>query len=223
MTFNMLDMGGIDLAEANGTIVEGIYNRILESANSCGEVIFYNWKFAGIVIPPYHLKIIVGDSIIINDAIVVSNDDKVTVPGINPEPIPTVLVPLSVSNNGEYDPADYEADGFSTVTVEVNPPDRDAIHIWTHSTGGNDASLYIQEGVLSGISFSPTSEVYDVLYRDVQNNVGRDFNIVNVKYSPWTITALDTVIYNWAKFLPGVIVTTWQYNTSINYILYKGD
>lgn len=222
MTFNMLDMRGIDLAEANGTIVEGIYNRILESANSCGEVIFYNWKFAGIVIPPYHLKIIVGDSIIINDAIVVSNDDKVTVPGINPEPVPTVLVPLSVSSNGEYDPADYEADGFSTVTVEVNPPERDAIHIWTHSTGSSDASLYIQEGILSGDTFSPTSEVYDVLYRDVQNN-GRDFNIVNVKYGPWTITAIDTVIYNFNEFLPGAVVATWQYGTSINYILYKGD
>lgn len=223
MTFNMLDMGGIDLAEANGTVVTGIYNKILESANSCGEVIFYNWKFAGIVIPPQHLKIIVGENIIINGAIIVSSDDEVTVPGINPEPIPVVLVPLSVSSNGEYDPADYEADGFSAVTVEVIPRQKEAIHIWTHSTGGGDASLYVQEGVLSGTSFVPTSEVYDILYTTVQSSSGRDFNIVNIKYGPWTITALDTVVYNWVEFLPGAVVTTWQYNTSINYILYKGD
>ena len=150
------------------------------------------------------------------------------VDGYNPvqvnveSPQPT-LIPLRATENRIYSPSDFNADGFSAVTVEVNPPEKEAIHIWTHSTGGNDASLYVQEGVLSGTSFLPTSEVYDVLYRDVQNNVGRNFNIVNVKYSPWTITALNTVIYNWAEFLPGAVVTTWPYSTSINYILYKGD
>lgn len=142
---------------------------------------------------------------------------------VNVESPQPTLIPLLATENRTYSPSDFNADGFSAVTVEVNPPEKEAIHIWTHSIGGNDASLYVQEGVLSCTSFSPTSEVYDVLYRDVQTSAGRDFNIVNVKYSPWKITALDTVIYNWNEFLPGTVVATWQYNTSINYILYKGD
>lgn len=142
---------------------------------------------------------------------------------VNVESPQPKLIPLRATENRTYSPPDFDADGFSSVTVEVNPPEKEAIHIWTHSTGANDASIYVQEGVLSGTTFSPTSEVYDVLYNTVQSSTGRDFNIVNIKYGPWTITALDTVIYNWVKFLPGAVVTTWQYNTSINYILYKGE
>ena len=162
----------------------------------------------------------------------ISQNGEYSVPdgvdGYNPvqvnveSPQPT-LIPLRATENRTYSPSGFNADGFSSVTVEVNPSEKEAIHIWTHSTGGNDASIYVQEGILSGTTFSPTSEVYDVLYTTVQSSTGRDFNIVNIKYGPWTITALDTVIYNLVEFLPGAVVTTWQYNTSINYILYKGE
>jgi len=121
--YNMVDMGGIDLAEANGTVVDGLYAKIVEAVNACGDVVLYNWKFAGIEIAPQHTSILLGDPITINGAVQVTEQDAVTVPGINPEPPepppPPVLVPLSVTENGQYRPEEYEADGFSIVDVNV--------------------------------------------------------------------------------------------------------
>jgi len=116
----MVDMGGIDLAEANGTVVEGLYSKIVEAVNACGDVVLYNWKFAGIEIAPQHTSILLGDPITINGAVQVTEQDEVTVPGINPEPPePPVLVPLNVVENGNYSPVDYNVDGFNEVSVEV--------------------------------------------------------------------------------------------------------
>lgn len=121
--YNMVDMGGIDLAEANGTVVEGLYAKIVEAVDACGDVVLYNWKFAGIEIAPQHTSILIGDPIVINGAVQVTEQDEVTVPGINPEPPeppePPVLIPLEVDENGQYYPTDYDADGFSEVAVNV--------------------------------------------------------------------------------------------------------
>ena len=96
-SYNMLDMEGIDLAEANGTIVPGIYAKIDEAVNACGDVVLYNWKFAGIEITPQYTSILLGNPIVINGAIQITSNDLVTVPGLNPDP--PVLIPLSVSEN----------------------------------------------------------------------------------------------------------------------------
>ena len=121
--YNMVDMGGIDLAEANGTVVDGLYAKIVEAVNACGDVVLYNWKFAGIEISPQHTSILVGDPIIISGAVQVTAQDEVTVPGINPEPPPTpVIIPLSVNENGEYLAADFNADGFDPINVSTPSP-----------------------------------------------------------------------------------------------------
>lgn len=118
--YNLVDMGGIDLAEANGTVVEGLYAKIIEAVNDCGDVVLYNWKFAGIDIAPQHTPILIGNPIVINGAIQVTEQDEVTVPGINPDPPePPVLISLEVDENGIYEPEDYDADGFSQVSVNV--------------------------------------------------------------------------------------------------------
>lgn len=122
-SYNMVDMGGIDLAEANGTVVEGLYAKIVEAVNACGDVVLYNWKFAGIEISPQYTSILLGDPITINGAVQVTEQDLVTVPGINPEPpSPPILVPIEITENGEYYPEDYEADGFNEISVEVPDP-----------------------------------------------------------------------------------------------------
>lgn len=126
-SYNMVDMGGIDLAEANGTVVDGLYAKIVEAVNACGDVVLYNWKFAGIEISPQHTSILMGDPIIISGAVQVTAQDEVTVPGINPEPPQIVLVPLDVTENGQYDPSDYDADGFSEVDVTVPGPSLTAL------------------------------------------------------------------------------------------------
>lgn len=115
--YEMVDMGGIDLAEANHTVVEGLYAKITEAVNACGDVVLYNWKFAGIEIAPYHAEILLGDPIVINGAVEVTELDEVTVPGLPPPVVP--VEPLEVSENGVYS-AEEPLAGFNPVTVNVN-------------------------------------------------------------------------------------------------------
>lgn len=118
-SYNMVDMGGIDLAEANGTVVPGIYARISEAVNACGDVILYNWKFADIEISPQYTSILTGNPLIINRLIQVTELDVVTVLGISPPPPPIVPVePLEVTENGTYI-ASPPFSGFNPVTVNV--------------------------------------------------------------------------------------------------------
>lgn len=125
-SYSMVDMGAIDLAEANCTVVEGIYNRIIEAVNACGDAIFYNWKFAGIEIAPSAVNTLeVSDSILINGIIQVTELDEVTVLGIEPPPPPIEPVsPLEVTENGVYE-AEPPASGFNPVTVAV--PERQPV------------------------------------------------------------------------------------------------
>jgi hypothetical protein len=125
-SYNMVDMGGVDLAEANGTVVEGLYAKIVEAVNACGDVVLYNWKFAGIEIAPQYTSILLGDPIIINGAVQVTEQDEVTVPGINPGPH---IVLLNVVENGEYSASDFNADAFDPVNVMIPPPVTAALRV----------------------------------------------------------------------------------------------
>lgn len=116
-TYHMVDMGGIDLAEANGTVVPGVYERITEAMNLCGDVILYNWKFAGIgIVPSAYAILQQTNSILINGMIQVTELDEITVIAIEP-PIGPVE-PLEVTENGVYE-AEPPASGFNPVTVAV--------------------------------------------------------------------------------------------------------
>lgn len=117
-SYNMVDMGGIDLVESSEP-VPGLYLKIEEAANDCGDVVLYNWKFAGIEITPQYATILLGNPIVINGVINVYSNDTITITGIVPDP--PVLIPLSVSENGQYSPLDYDAEGFSELSVEVLP------------------------------------------------------------------------------------------------------
>lgn len=116
-SYNMVDMGGIDLAEANGTVVPGIYERITEAMNLCGDVILYNWKFAAIDIAPSAYTILQqANSILINGLIQVTELDQITVIALPPPPVP--VVPLEATENGLYE-AEPPQSGFNPVRVLV--------------------------------------------------------------------------------------------------------
>lgn len=118
-SYEWVDMGGIDLAEANGTVVDGIYNRIVDAVNACGDAIFYNWKFAGIEIAPSPVSTLaISESILINGIIQVTGLDQVTVLGIEPPLVP--VTPLSVVENGIYRATPPQS-GFNPVEVLVPP------------------------------------------------------------------------------------------------------
>ena len=52
-----------------------------------------------------------------------------------PEPPPVILEDLNVTENGTYDPADYMADGFNIVKVEV--PEAELDDFYTNHNGIN--------------------------------------------------------------------------------------
>lgn len=116
-SYNMVDMGGIDLAEANGTVVPGVYGKIVEAMNLCGDLILYNWKFAGIDIAPSAYTVLQQtSSILINGLIQVTELNQITVIGLPPPLVP--VSPLSVVENGLYE-AEPPASGFNPVSVIV--------------------------------------------------------------------------------------------------------
>lgn len=125
-SYNMVDMGGIDLAEANCTVVPGVYEKIVEAMNLCGDLILYNWKFAGINIAPsaYNVLQQVG-SILINGLIQVTELDQITVIGLPPPLVP--VSPLNADHNGIYE-AVPPASGFNPVTVAVSASPLEADH-----------------------------------------------------------------------------------------------
>lgn len=120
-TYNMVSFRGTDLSGINGEAVDGIYGDILSALNECRVVVLYDWKFAGILIPPAYCTIEEDDSfILINGIIKIKDDDTVWIESLVPPEL--VLVELTVEENGQFSPQDYDADGFSEVTVEVTIP-----------------------------------------------------------------------------------------------------
>lgn len=155
--YNMVDMGGIDLAEANGTVVEGLYAKIVEAVNACGDVVLYNWKFASIEIAPQHTQILLGSSsLTINSLIQVTELDVVTVLGIDPPPPPIVPVePLTVNENGIYTAAP-PASGFNPVIVQVESTGILEGNVPPSSDIGSDGDYYLYNAPVESYVFGIT-------------------------------------------------------------------
>lgn len=118
-TYKMVDFSGLDLATINFSVVDGIYNKIVEAIGDWGVAVFYNWFFGEIPITPQHCQVTLEDGyLMINGIIKVTENDEVGVDGIEPQ---ANLVELSVEDNGLYLPSTYDADGFSSVDVSVDP------------------------------------------------------------------------------------------------------
>lgn len=112
--FNMVDMGGIDVVESQGVAVEGLFNRLLNVIQNCRYQVLYNWKFAGIEIPPSYVELeFDGERININDAITVDSNDVIHIRSLESN-----IEPLLVTENGVYT-ASGEVSGYSPVTVSV--------------------------------------------------------------------------------------------------------
>lgn len=225
-SYQMVDMGGIDLAEANGTVVEGLYNRLAIGRNACGDLILYNWKFAGIEITPGICETLdVGTSILINGLIQVTEQDEVNILGIEPPPPPEpVIEPLTVIENGTY-AAEDPVSGFSPVTVNVDTFGSEAVAVETKSTSPTGASLQVTYNAYQPI---------EVLYFDVSEGAYRDFGFIRIMYnvsasqspdgvahSGWCIFALSDCASNGVEYSQNQLVKTWSYNATSVSIIYK--
>ena len=120
--YNIVNLHGTDLAEANGHKVIGLYDAISDALDEDKIEMFYNWRFADIIIPPAY--VMVDDStlgeFVINEEIRVASDDTISIIGVSRPPI---INSLTVTANGTY-AAPLGVDGFSPVIVEVpeTPP-----------------------------------------------------------------------------------------------------
>ena len=116
-TYHMVDMGGIDLAAANHTVVEGIFSKIEDALDDTRVLVLYNMYFSKIRIPPAYCSIVAeGGAIYINDSIEVSANDEVTVIALPPPLEP--VIPLSVDDNGVYAISPPQS-GYNPVTVAL--------------------------------------------------------------------------------------------------------
>lgn len=78
--FNMVDMGGIDAAKAQGQKVDGLFLRLLNSIQNSKYTCLYNWFFAEIPIVPTYVELVFdGDKISINNLIFILSDDTVRI------------------------------------------------------------------------------------------------------------------------------------------------
>lgn len=250
--FNMVDMGGIDIISSQGIEVPGLYDLLVVSISRCRYTMLYNWFFDGILIPPSQVELTVEDNTVsINGGIVVDSSDTVHIYSLIPEPViipltvsqngtyeipenadgygpVTVEVPLpviasiTIEENGIYS-APSGVDGYSPITVDVQPPRYAATHVWTHSIGGNDASIDVQEGYYQNGVFTPTGEIVNVIYTTVQGTTVRTFDQLTLGYpSGWVVTALENISYSGGQLVTGGTVT-WSYNQSRDYIFYSTE
>ena len=83
--FNMVDMEGIDIITSQGEVVEGLYQKLVESITQCRYQCLYNWKFDGIPIPPTYVEMgIVDDVVWINEGVCVDEEDVVRIYSLEP-------------------------------------------------------------------------------------------------------------------------------------------
>ena len=95
-----------------------------------------------------------------------------------------------------------------------------AIHIWTKSTGGYDAALYIQRGNYKNGTFVSYDEVYSILYTDVRSSPIEYYSAISIQYSnSWIVKATTNVEYNNASYAAGDTVNTWGYGASVDFII----
>ena len=123
--YNMVNLDGLDISELNGSVVSGIYQKVTSAISEDRVAIFYHWYYAGIIIPPAYVNIddSVSNRYVVNGAIVIQSDDRVSTIGNVP-----VVDTLSVVENGTYTPPSGVT-GFDTVTVNVPdiPPDLETL------------------------------------------------------------------------------------------------
>lgn len=116
--YNMVSLDNLDLAEANGDVVEGIYSKIVDAMDACGILMIVNWKFAGIQIAPSYCSILSFDGYItLNGLIRITEENRVYIEGVYPLP---VITELNAEENATY-VAPSGVDGYNPVVVNVFP------------------------------------------------------------------------------------------------------
>lgn len=102
-------------------------------------------------------------------------------------------------------------------TSYVDPIDPSAgVHVWTQSTGGNDAAMYVQQASYdpSTGSYTPIGNAIIVVYTSVRGTATYDlFGLATLGYpSRWKIVASNNITDGNNTYSNGDTVATWGYN-----------
>lgn len=93
-----------------------------------------------------------------------------------------------------------------------------AVHVWTQSTTGQNAAMYVQKVSYDPIAgtYTPVGDADIVVYTSVQGNTYDLFGLAELSYGPsfgpWKIVAKAAITDNVSTYNNGDTVTTWQYN-----------
>lgn len=142
----------------------------------------------------------------------------------------SILIPKTITQNGTYDPADDNADGYSEVTVNVGAGGSEfqAYHIYSKSVSGADASIYVQKGLYdlfdSTSLFTPTGEASVVNFNgSTYTETEFDSFFIVASYIDnnynWGVIADDTVYSDGVVYVQGQRVQTWYYSTSVDFYI----
>lgn len=107
--------------------------------------------------------------------------------------------------------------------TEPAPPTK-GVHIWTKSTGGYDAAMYVQNGYwdVDNNEFVATGEIESVIYTSVQSSTYDCYGIATLGYgNSWAVDATDNVTDGTKQCSSGDRVRTWQYSTSVDFYVWK--
>ena len=181
--YHFVSFDGLDLAEANGDIVDGIYSKIQEAMDACGVLMIADWKFAGIQIAPSYCNILQFNGYItLNGVIKITSSDEVFIEGVYPPPPEPVITELYVSENGTFSPP-TGVDGYAPVMVNVSG-DQDLIRLLY--TGYNMTNFaYLGKLKVNDQAVTATASGYRYISSNLGNGEGslRTCFATNGKYT----------------------------------------
>lgn len=97
------------------------------------------------------------------------------------------------------------------------------IHVWTKSTGGTDASMYVQRGwqdETQGV-FVPTKDAVSIFYEDARTEVDL-YGIATLVYAnQWVLKASVNLTNGSKTFSAGSNIRIWQYNNNVDITVWK--
>lgn len=98
------------------------------------------------------------------------------------------------------------------------------VHIWTKSTGGYDAAMYVQNGYwdVDNNQFVATGEIESVIYTSVQTTTYDCNGIATLQYAgSWVNKATTNVTDGTNQYASGQTIKTWTYGATVDFYVWK--